>query len=232
MIALAAHNVTKQYGGFAALASVDLVVETGEIRALIGPNGAGKSTLMDALSGRSPCIGKVFLEGEDISDLTPPQRRRRGLSRSFQKTSIFLNLTVRQQISLAAQAIGSDDALHVLEEFDLSALADKQAADISYGDQRRLDLALAMTGNPHVLLLDEPTAGLSFEESKQTARHLRDLANRQGVTVVLVEHDMDVVFSVADTITVLQSGQILAEGEPQAIRRNEAVIRAYLGSAA
>lgn len=232
MIALAAHNMTKRYGGFAALADVDLAVEAGEIRALIGPNGAGKSTLIDALSGRSTCIGKVVLHGEDISGLTPQQRRRRGLSRSFQKTSILPNLTVSQQIALAARAVGSDDALQVLEEFNLSALGDKQAADISYGDQRRLDLALAMTGNPRVLLLDEPTAGLSFEESKRTARHLRDLANRKGVTVVLVEHDMDVVFSVADKITVLQYGQILAEGEPQAIRRNEAVIRAYLGSAA
>ncbi|HEY4738005.1 MAG TPA: ABC transporter ATP-binding protein, partial [Xanthobacteraceae bacterium] len=224
--------VTKRYGGFTAVANVDLAVEAGEIRVLIGPNGAGKSTLMDALSGRSRCIGQVFLHGEDISDLTPPQRRRRGLSRSFQKTSIFPDLTVGQQVILAARAVGSDDAFQVLEEFGLSALAEKQAADISYGDQRRLDLALAMTGNPRVLLLDEPTAGLSFEESKRTARHLRDLAMRQGVTVVLVEHDMDVVFSVADSITVLQSGQVLAEGEPQAIRRNEAVIRAYLGSAA
>jgi len=232
MIALAARNVTKTYGGFTALANVDLTVEAGEIRVLIGPNGAGKSTLMDALSGRSRCRGTITLLGADISELSPPARRRRGLSRSFQKTSIFPYLTVSQQIVLAARAIGSDDAREVMEEFGLLRLADTQAGDISYGDQRRLDLALAMTGHPRVLLLDEPTAGLSFEESKRTAHHLRDVANRRGVTVVLVEHDMDVVFSIADRITVLQSGQVLAEGEPQAIRRNDAVIRAYLGSAA
>ncbi len=232
MIALAARNVTKTYGGFTALANVDLTVEAGEIRVLIGPNGAGKSTLMDALSGRSRCLGTITLLGADISELSPPARRRRGLSRSFQKTSIFPYLTVSQQIVLAARAIGSDDVREVMEEFGLLRLADTQAGDISYGDQRRLDLALAMTGHPRVLLLDEPTAGLSFEESKQTAHHLRDVATRRGVTVVLVEHDMDVVFSIADRITVLQSGQVLAEGEPQAIRRNDAVIRAYLGSAA
>lgn len=232
MIALAAREVTKTYGGFTALANVDLTVEAGEIRVLIGPNGAGKSTLIDALSGRSRCSGTIALFGDDISELSPAARRRRGLSRSFQKTSIFPRLTVSEQIVLAARAIGSDDALEVMEEFGLLRLADAQAGDISYGDQRRLDLALAMTGHPRVLLLDEPTAGLSFEESKRTAHHLRDAANRRDVTVVLVEHDMDVVFSIADRITVLQSGQILAEGEPQAIRRNEAVIRAYLGSAA
>lgn len=232
MIALAARKVTKTYGGFTALANVDLTVEAGEIRVLIGPNGAGKSTLIDALSGRSRCSGTIALFGDDISELSPAARRRRGLSRSFQKTSIFPRLTVSEQIVLAARAIGSDDALEVMDEFGLLRLADAQAGDISYGDQRRLDLALAMTGHPRVLLLDEPTAGLSFEESKRTAHHLRDAANRRDVTVVLVEHDMDVVFSIADRITVLQSGQILAEGEPQAIRRNEAVIRAYLGSAA
>ncbi|TAK47862.1 MAG: ABC transporter ATP-binding protein [Xanthobacteraceae bacterium] len=232
MIALAATGITKTYGGFTALSDVSLSVEHGEIRALIGPNGAGKSTLIDALSGRNPCLGRVELMGADISRLTPGKRRRLGLSRSFQKTSIFPRMTVRAQIELAARAVDGSDGMDVLDEFDLRPLADRLAGDIGYGDQRRLDLALAMTGQPHTLLLDEPAAGLSFEESKRLAAHLRDIAARRGVTVVIVEHDMDVVFAIADTITVLQLGQVLAEGRPDDIRANPDVVRAYLGSAA
>jgi len=232
MIALAARQVTKTYGGFTALRDVDLAVEAGEIRALIGPNGAGKSTLIDVLSGRSRCVGKVEFLRQDISALTPANRRKLGLSRSFQKTSVFPHLTVRQQIVLAGRPTGHDDSREVMEEFGLSGLAEMKGGDIGYGDQRRLDLALAMTGSPRVLLLDEPAAGLSVEESKRMAHQLRDLANRRGVTVVLVEHDMDVVFSIADRITVLDLGRVLVEGEPQTVRQNDAVIRAYLGSTA
>ena len=175
--------------------------------------------------------GRVELFGRDITALTPAQRRVLGLSRSFQRTSIFAGLSVRRQIELAARAVGSTDTDEIMEEFGLLPWADSIAADIGYGDQRRLDLALAMTGQPKVLLLDEPAAGLSFDESKRLAQHLRAMATRRGVTVVLVEHDMDVVFSIADSITVLQVGAILAEGEPQTVRANPAVIEAYLGSA-
>jgi len=229
---LSTHDVRKTYGGFVALNNVSLSIEQGEIRALIGPNGAGKSTLIDVMSGRGKSGGRIEFKGSDISTLTPSQRRHIGISRSFQKTSIFPNLTVRQQMELASRATGSKDSDAVMEEFGLATHADTFARDLSYGDQRRLDLATAMTGAPSLLLLDEPAAGLSVEESKHMSVHLRDLATRRGITVILVEHDMDVVFSVADRISVLHLGQVLAEGEPANIRKNEAVVRAYLGSAA
>jgi len=231
--ALEVSDVTKAYGGFMALNGISLSVEPGEIRALIGPNGAGKSTLIDVISGRARnWTGNVRLFDKDIGTLNPAQRRLIGLSRSFQKTSIFPNLTVRSQLRLAAERVGGTDSEAILEEFGLTALADSNAGDIAYGDQRRLDLALALVGRPPLLLLDEPAAGLSLEESKHLAEHLRTLAQRWNVTVVLVEHDMEVVFSIADRITVLASGSVLAQGAPDEIRRNRAVIEAYLGSAA
>jgi branched-chain amino acid transport system ATP-binding protein len=231
--ALEIRNVSKAYGGFLALDAVDLSVEAGEIRALIGPNGAGKSTLIDVISGRSRnWTGDVHLFGRDIGGLTASQRRLSGVSRSFQRTSIFPNLTVRNQLRLAAERVGGSDSDAIMDEFGLSALADSNGGEIAYGDQRRLDLALALIGRPPLLLLDEPAAGLSLEESKHLAAHLRTLAQRWKVTVVLVEHDMEVVFSIADRITVLQLGKVLAEGLPDNIRRDRAVIEAYLGSAA
>ena len=233
MPALEVRNVTKFYGGFAALNGVNLQVEAGEIRALIGPNGAGKSTLIDVISGRaSKWTGQVHLFDRNISQLRASQRRLIGLSRSFQRTSIFPNLTVRAQLRLAAERVGGGETDSLLEEFGLATLADSAGGAIAYGDQRRLDLALALIGRPSVLLLDEPAAGLTFEESKHLAQRLRSLAQRWSVTVLLVEHDMEVVFSIADKITVLQLGAVLAEGLPDEIRRDRSVVEAYLGSAA
>lgn len=233
MPALEVRNVVKSYSGFTALNGVDLSVEPGEIRALIGPNGAGKSTLIDVISGRGGSwSGQVRLFDHDIGGLDAARRRLLGLSRSFQKTSIFPSLTVRRQLRLAAERLGDDASDVLLDEFGLAALADREAGSIAYGDQRRLDLALALVGRPTVLLLDEPAAGLSFEESRRLAEHLRNLARRWNVTVVLVEHDMEVVFSIADRVTVLQLGKVLAEGPPEEIRRDRAVVEAYLGTAA
>jgi branched-chain amino acid transport system ATP-binding protein len=231
--AIEGKGLTRRFGGFTALNGVDIAVRAGEIRGLIGPNGAGKSTLIDVLSGRAPHReGQVLLNGEDISRATPQQRRKRGLARSFQRTNIFPELTVAQQLHIASWAVNAADVREVLEALSLAALADIPAAEISYGDQRRLDLALALVGRPSVLLLDEPAAGLTMEESLALARILRDLASRWGVTVLLVEHDMQVVFSISDRISVLHLGQSLAEGTVAEIRADQRVVAAYLGSQA
>ena len=164
-LALEGIGLTRRYGGFAALKGVSLQLRPGEVRGLIGPNGAGKSTLMDALCGRGGVTGgQVFLGGREISGLSAQARRRAGLSRSFQKTSIFPDLKVREQVMVAARMAEIDNTDEVLSALGLDGLADRRAADIAYGDQRRLDLALALVGRPSVLLLDEPAAGLSIED--------------------------------------------------------------------
>ena len=230
--ALEGIDITKSFGGFSALKDVGIRVPAGEIRGVIGPNGAGKSTLMDVLSGRARhWTGNVRMFGRDISASSVQQRRRAGLARSFQSTNIFPHLTVVDQLKIAARAARLPNVDEIMAELTLTALAYKRAADISYGDQRRLDLALALIGRPKILLLDEPAAGLSIKESLDLAHTLKDLAARWGVTVLLVEHDMDVVFSICDRITVLHLGTVLAEGSAEEIRNIPAVITAYLGSA-
>lgn len=225
-------NLTRRYGGFFALSEVSIKLQRGEIHGLIGANGAGKSTLMDALSGRGITSGTVLLNGVDIGKLDARKRRHAGLARSFQKTSIFPDLSVGEQIRLAARAAEIDNADEVMDEMLLTHLANRRAADISYGDQRHLDLALALAGRPKVLLLDEPAAGLTIEASMKLASLLRNLAQRWGVTVLIVEHDMEVVFSICNYLTVLHLGKILAEGSPEAVRAMPQVVEAYLGSVA
>lgn len=225
-------GLTRRYGGFAALDNVSISLVAGEVRGLIGSNGAGKSTLMDALSGRGLTSGSVHLEGADVTAMSPRERRRAGLARSFQKTSVFPDLSVEEQIRLSARGAELDNADEVMEELSLTKLAKRRAHDISYGEQRRLDLALALAGRPKVLLLDEPAAGLTVEESLKLASLLRDLAKRWGVTVLIVEHDMEVIFSICSHLTVLHLGKILAEGSPAEVRAMPQVIAAYLGSTA
>ena len=229
--ALQGIGLTRRYGGFTALDDVTIKLESGEIRGLIGPNGAGKSTLMDALCGRGGrTSGTVQCQGQDITRMSARARRRAGLARSFQKTSIFPDLSVRAQVELAADVAEKDNTDEVLDALDLAALSAHRAADISYGDQRRLDLALALVGRPSVLLLDEPAAGLSIGESIVLANLLKGLASSWGVTVLIVEHDMDVIFSISDRITVMHLGKVLADGPGSEIRANADVIRAYLGT--
>ena len=183
------------------------------------------------LCGRGGAAGgRVVFNGRDISGLSAQARRRAGLARSFQKTNIFPDLEVRKQVELAARMAEIDNTDEVLEVLGLSELGGRRAADIAYGDQRRLDLALALVGRPSVLLLDEPAAGLSIKESLVLARLLKDLATSWKVTVLLVEHDMEVIFTVSDRITVLNLGKVLAEGSGGEIRANAEVVRAYLGS--
>lgn len=233
MTAIEGIEITRRFGGFFALNGVSIAVSEGVICGLIGPNGAGKSTLIDVLSGRAEnWTGQVRLFGQDISRMSPQQRHGAGLARSFQRTSIFPDLTVLDQLDLAARRAREPNVDEVLKVLGLTAYAHQRAANISYGDQRRLDLALALIGRPRVLLLDEPAAGLTMHESMELAGMLKELALRWNVTVLLVEHDMDVVFSICQSITVLHLGQVLAVGTPDEIKQTPEVVAAYLGSAA
>jgi branched-chain amino acid transport system ATP-binding protein len=234
---LQTEDVAIHYGGVRAVDGVAMTLERGQIRGLIGPNGAGKSTVIDAITGRCGLTrGKVMLGGEDVSALGVVERRRRGLSRSFQRTSVFGRMPVRKQVELASYKMGTPDpgadADEVLHELSLDHLGDTVADDLGYGEQRRLDLAIALVGHPSVLLLDEPMAGLSVKESLGLAQHLKALTARRKVSVLLVEHDMDVVFGISDVITVFELGRVIAAGSPAEVRANPRVREAYLGSAA
>ena len=236
-IVLQTEDVAIHYGGVKALDGVSLTLEQGQILGLIGPNGAGKSTVIDAITGRRQLTrGKVSLMGEDVTDQDIVGRRNRGLSRSFQRTSVFGQVPVRRQVELASYTMNpanaASNAEAVLEELVLSQRADDPADDLGYGEQRRLDLALALVGRPKVLLLDEPMAGLSVQESQDLARHLKALTARWQVSVLLVEHDMDVVFGISDQVTVFELGRVIASGDPAKVRADPRVREAYLGSAA
>lgn len=234
---LQAQDVAIHYGGVKALDGVSLTLEKGQIRGLIGPNGAGKSTVIDAITGRRRLTrGQVILDGEDVSHLGAVERRMRGLSRSFQRTSIFAGMPVRKQVELASYKMGvsdsAGDAEAVLQELDLARMGNVLAEDLGYGEQRRLDLALALVGRPKLLMLDEPMAGLSVKESLDLAQHLKALTSRWEVSVLLVEHDMDVVFGISDVVTVFELGRVIASGDPAQVRADPRVREAYLGSAA
>ena len=234
---LQTEDVAIHYGGVKAVDGVDLTLSKGQIRGLIGPNGSGKSTIIDAITGRRMLTrGRVVLRGEDVSEMGVVDRRKRGLSRSFQRTSIFGQMLVGKQVELASHKMGVEDSYAdtkaVLEELDLWKFAQVEAQDLGYGEQRRLDLALALVGRPSVLLLDEPMAGLSVKESLDLAQHLKQLTSSWDVSVLLVEHDMDVVFSISDVVTVFELGRVISSGEPTKVRSDPRVREAYLGSTA
>jgi branched-chain amino acid transport system ATP-binding protein len=242
---LATRGLGLTIGGARIVEDVTLEVRDGEFLAVIGPNGAGKTSLFNLLTGiYRPTAGRVLLAGDDVTDQPPHVRARRGLKRSFQVTSIFTALTVRENARLAAQAelggsfdvwhrvTGRDEATrradHALELTGLSHLADELAASLSHGNKRKLDLALVLAQEPRVLLLDEPTAGMSMEDLPGLVTLVRDIQSR-GTTVVMVEHRMDVVIDLADRIAVMHHGSLLACDAPDAVMANETVQTAYLG---
>jgi branched-chain amino acid transport system ATP-binding protein len=230
---LEATGVTLRYGAVTAVDNVDIAVEPGVLHGVIGPNGAGKSSFMDALSGRRRLSGgKVVLDGEDITKRPVAWRRRHGMARSFQKTSVFNSMTVRVQLEMVARRTGEEDLDSIVDALGIRPFLDLPCNSIAYGDQRSVDIAMALVGRPHVVLLDEPGAGLAHTESVRMLDHIRALCTERKVAAVLVEHDVDGVFRVCDRITVLALGKVLASGTPKEVRGNPAVVEAYLGSQA
>jgi branched-chain amino acid transport system ATP-binding protein len=238
------HNLVKRYGGLLATSNLNLTVERGEIHAIIGPNGAGKTTLIHQISGAvAPTSGSVRFDGRDITRLTMHERVARGLARSYQITNIFGNCTVRDNFALAIQArSGSsmrfwrpaiaeqalfDEAHSWAERVGLAGRLETVARNLSHGEQRQLEVGLALATRPKLLLLDEPMAGMGSEESSRMIPLIRSLTPQ--IAVVLIEHDMDAVFRLADRISVLVWGQIIASGTPDEIRNNSNVKQAYLG---
>jgi branched-chain amino acid transport system ATP-binding protein len=244
MALLSLDSVCMNFAGVQALRDVSLSIEPGERRAIIGPNGAGKTTLFNIISGEfPPTSGVVTLSGREVTRLTPERMFRLGLARTFQKNSLFLDLTTQENVRLAVQAYQrqghhwfrpwwSFDAVNrrtqeVLERAGLSSRRHEPAKNLSYGEQRQLEMAIALAGEPALLLLDEPTAGMSVAETTSSVATIGALS--RDLTLLIIEHDMDTVFAVADRITVLDHGQVIADGTPDAVRHDAQVRAVYLG---
>lgn len=237
MTILSTTGLTKTYGGVVANNDIDFTLPAGQIMALIGPNGAGKSTFVGMLCGRiSATAGKVYFDGKDISHLPAHRRIALGIAYTFQITSIFAGLSIHENVALAvrrrlgnARARVEAKVAEVLERVGLSDRAGQRAGDLSYGHQRILEIAMGLAQEPRLFILDEPTQGLAETEIGAFIALVKSLAGE--ATILLIEHNMDVVMRTADYITVFHSGEILAEGTPLEIRDNEAVQAAYLGTA-
>ena len=244
-------NLDVHFGGLVALRDVSFRLRAGEIRGLIGPNGAGKTTVINAITGVVRAVsGDVLLEGRSIRRLAPHLISRAGIARTFQHVEPFGMLSVLDNLLLgvgrhapvpfvhaalatplarARERDATREALDVLERFDLAAFRDARAADLPFGVQKRMDLARALAARPKLLLMDEPTSGMSEAEADRTIAAARELASSQSMTLLVVEHNMRVMMALSDTVTVMQNGAVIAEGPPAAIQRDRAVIGAYLG---
>jgi branched-chain amino acid transport system ATP-binding protein len=238
-------DLTIRFGGLTAVDHVNLSVAPGQRRAIIGPNGAGKTTLFNLIAGQlKPSEGRVRIDGEDVTGLAVQERTRGGVARTFQISNLFSDLTVADNVRLAVA--GADPAVRrtfwrplsgfkaverrvdeLLEQWHIAEFADERPAELAYGQQRILELVLATAGKPRVLLLDEPTAGVSKSEAERLVDTIEGLP--RDLTIILVEHDMDVAFRLADEITCMVNGQELVTGAPDVVRSNERVIDAYLG---
>ncbi|MDE2229648.1 MAG: ABC transporter ATP-binding protein [Alphaproteobacteria bacterium] len=249
MTLLRVENASKKFGDLVAVDGVSMTVEPGELRAVIGPNGAGKTTFFNLISGfLTPSSGRIVFDGEDVTKLLPARRVWRGMARTFQITEVFPELTARENLRIAVEVASgyrlktwlSRDAdgevrARVVDLLDMSGLVDKAdrlVGELAHGDQRATEIMMALALRPRLLLLDEPTAGMGDKETYDITQLIRKLHKNQNLTIVLIEHDMRVVFHLADRIMVLAEGAMLAEGTPQEIAANEAVQTAYLGKAA
>lgn len=241
---LEAEGISKSFGGLKAVSDVHLQVDAGELSSIIGPNGAGKSTFFNLLSGKfRPDAGRILFDGEDITGLPPHRICRKGISKSFQRQNIFPRLSAFENIQIAvlseqkrirnlALPAGNQcrgETQQVLERVGLADKGDRLAGYLSYGDQKRLEIGIALATRPRLLLLDEPTAGMSPDETVTITRLIQKLAREQGLTLLFVEHDMSVVFGISKKIRVMHLGRIIAEGSPDEIQTNTEVQRVYLG---
>jgi branched-chain amino acid transport system ATP-binding protein len=246
---LRVEKVSKHFGSLVAVNEVSMTVEPGELRAVIGPNGAGKTTFFNLISGfLTPTSGHIVFDGDDVTSLPPAQRVWRGISRTFQITEVFPELAIRENLRIAVEVASgyrlrlwqSSDTdgevkarvVDLLEMSGLTDKADRLVGELAHGDQRATEIMMALALKPRLLLLDEPTAGMGDQETYDITQLIRKLHREQKLTIVLIEHDMRVVFHLADRIMVLDQGKFLAEGTPQEIAANEAVQAAYLGKAA
>jgi branched-chain amino acid transport system ATP-binding protein len=228
-VLLETRGLSKSFGGLKAVSEVNFRVEKGEVRAVIGPNGAGKTTFVSLISGRiAPSAGTILFEGADVTALPAFRRVRKGIAYTFQITSIYANLSVAENVALAAHEPGGRSSLEPLERVGLADRASQIAGTLAYGHQRLLEVAMGLALKPKLLILDEPTQGLSDAEIDNFIALVREVA--KDATVLLIEHNMPLVMQLAHRITVLDRGAILAEGTPEDIRANAAVQAAYLGS--
>ena len=245
---LECRGLVRRFGALVAVDGIDLAVEPGEIRAVIGPNGAGKSTVFNLITSvLRPSAGQVIFAGEDVTGMPVHEVAQKGIARTFQLCHIFPALTVRENVRIAAQArdgrrwqfLGGGRVLNrsasaaaeAIARMRLTRMADATAAMLSHGDQRLLEIAMAIAQKPRLLMLDEPTQGLSIEETGRAVQILKDMLTEGDLSVLLVEHDMEVVFKLADNITVLHRGRVIADGSPTAVRASAEVRSAYLGGA-
>jgi ABC-type branched-subunit amino acid transport system ATPase component len=241
MSAIEVENLSKRYGAFSALNNVNLVVQPGERRAIIGPNGAGKTTLFSIIAGqKAPTAGRIRINGEETTGARPSEVWARGLTRTFQRNQLFQNLSVWDNVELACAAryrgslrdgvsreVLDQEIAGVLVQVCLLEAHTERVANLAYGAQRQLELALALAGRPKILLLDEPTAGMSPSETTDILAMMRALP--RDLTILIVEHDMDVVFSLADKVMVLNLGEVLADGTVEDIRCDKNVGAVYMG---
>ena len=236
--------VEKSFGEFMAVVDANLIVRKGELVAVIGPNGAGKTTLFNLISGHLKNDGgSITFKGESISGLPPYEICNRGIARSFQIVNIFPRLTVFENVQVAvlsqqkkssylfrpARKLAVEETHNILDSFDLSSKAGNIAGSLSHGDQKILEMAIALGNRPELLILDEPTAGMSPEETFATMKLIKKLAKSRGLTILFCDHDMEVVFSIAQSIMVMYQGRTLVQGKPQTVKKNKKVQEAYFG---